>query len=104
MDDFTAMHAGSALEQHYAGRASAQLGASAATRPPRPLEGIGIAADRIAKVNERLMEIFERFHGTGPRSDAPCDPISIAYVNQVSRLHSNIEQLENLVSSLADAA
>lgn len=81
------------------GTFSAKLGSSA--NPGRPLERIGMAADRIGNVVVSAAGFVSRFHGPVPASTLnDTDKLTASYANDLDRLFANIEMLERHMDAL----
>lgn len=91
--------------REYMESATAQQAQNTALRPSRPMEGIGNAADRVAQINGRIADLVTRFHGPMPEeATATVAPLTMSYLNDISRLHGNLDRLDNLLGMLIDAA
>lgn len=75
-----------------------------APRPPRPMERVGHAADRIDSINERLLAILARFHGQPESSQAGDNAVTVSYLGNIDRLHANLDVLDKITSELAEVA
>jgi hypothetical protein len=83
-----------------------RLGAVSTTRPPRTMERVGVAADRVSLIAERVAGILARFQGQPAPSGetARAGQIAVSYIGETERLHAGLEVLDRLTTELAEIA
>jgi hypothetical protein len=108
MDEYAQKMAASQMAQQQAGYGLGSLSSANIQRSPKMLDKLGIAADRVARVNESVAAMLDRFNGPQPQTTASGarlgDTISVSYRDSVERLFAAIETLEVQTSQLADLA
>lgn len=84
--------------------AGASYAAATPPRPPRPLDRIGIEADRVNQLTYLVREFLDRFHGASPvQSEQMAGAaIQVSYHSEIDRLSANVDALTSAVQVLGE--